>query len=209
MSTDTLETRIFNLPRTAVIWSLILHISLPLWVLTYQMLERNHLLPFSQPKKLDKDLYQNFIQVDVVALPDQLISDKTKPDTTLPIVDKPQSSKEEVKPDKEDPVLEAKEEAAKAKAEMEAKRQADIKSIKSGRRFRTLQRPESCGKMGFCTLRTTRGISRQLRTAGSPLLRSSRPILTRTSSICMGLTPTLSEMGQLSQIIFGSCQQQA
>jgi colicin import membrane protein len=91
------------------------------------MLERNHLLPFSQPKKLDKDLYQNFIQVDVVALPDQLISDKTKPDTTLPIVDKPQSSKEEVKPDKEDPVLEAKEEAAKAKAEMEAKRQADIK----------------------------------------------------------------------------------
>lgn len=128
MSTsDTFETRVFNLPKTAVIWSLILHASLPLWILTYQILERNHLLPFNNPQKMNKELYQNFIQVDVVALPDQLISDKTKPDTTLPIVDKPQNVKEEVKPDKEDPILEAKEEAAKAKAEMEAKRQAEIK----------------------------------------------------------------------------------
>jgi TonB family protein len=85
MSSRTFELRLFNLPSSALILSLSLHLSIPLLFFTYHFLEVNGYLP--KKNNVHQEMYQSFIQVDVVALPNELINEKSSVNTQLPIVD--------------------------------------------------------------------------------------------------------------------------
>jgi TolA protein len=109
--------------------SLIAHLVLILMFVSAPMLEKLGIL---KRKPLIDNVYQTFIQVDVVALPDLLPGQKQSMDTSLPIVDKPAAEPEPAKEeksaeDKKDDVMtsqEAEKEAAKAKAEAKKKKEA-------------------------------------------------------------------------------------
>lgn len=85
---DFAEERFMYAPRFALIVSLLIHLSFPLFIGGAHLMERFgfRLLPH---RKAQKDVYQTFIQVDIVALPEQLINQKPVIDPTLPAVDKP------------------------------------------------------------------------------------------------------------------------
>jgi TonB family protein len=87
MSSRTLDVKIFNVPSSALMISLALHLSIPFLFFTYHLLEVNGLLGFLKKKNEHREMYQSFIQVDVVALPDELINQKSAINTQLPIVD--------------------------------------------------------------------------------------------------------------------------
>lgn len=97
MAAGFLDNGFLKLPPASLIFSLVLHAFLPLLFVTASYLADQGLIPFLSPKKLDKNLYQNFIQVDVVALPDELINEKKRVDMSLPVVDTPAKALEEVK----------------------------------------------------------------------------------------------------------------
>lgn len=132
MSSETIDNQYFGIPKSALITSLILHLSLPVMFMTVKVLDKLgiHLFP---DKKIIKDAYQSFIQVDMVALPDQLVNDKTPMDTSLPTVDNPKSvvedaPKVETKEDvmlEEDKAEKEKAKAAKEKEELALKKEKD------------------------------------------------------------------------------------
>lgn len=97
MSAGFLDNGFFKLPPASIILSLVLHALLPLLFLSLSYLADQGLIPFMSPRKIDKNLYQNFIQVDVVALPDVLINEKKRVDMSLPVVETPATAPEEIK----------------------------------------------------------------------------------------------------------------
>ncbi len=142
---EALNQKFVYIPRSALIASLCLHIAFPVAWLIDKGLEKLglHLIP--QSKKIStKDLYQNYIQVDVVALPDQLMNDRTSVDTTQPIVEKAAVAPE-LKPETKDAMKEPEtkaeaekkaaeekemsEQAAKEKKKQEAKKKEDEKKL--------------------------------------------------------------------------------
>jgi colicin import membrane protein len=135
MSSEALNQRFVYIPKTALIGSLIFHLTLLLAFVTVKVLDHFGIHLF-KPHPLE--IYQNYIQVDVVGLPDQLINEKKSVDPTLPTVDKPKAvpepaPKDVVKP--EEPLKSADDiMAEKKKAELkkkeEAKRVADEKEKK-------------------------------------------------------------------------------
>jgi len=97
MASETVDTGFLKLPTSSLILSLLFHAFLPLAFVTLHYLSEQGLLPFFSDKKQDRNIYQNFIQVDVVALPDELISDKKRVDMSLPVVEKANTLPEEIK----------------------------------------------------------------------------------------------------------------
>lgn len=127
-----MENQFWGIPKSALITSLLLHLVFPLFFLTVKVLNSMGYRLFPE-KKILQEAYQSFIQVDVVALPDQLINDKTPLDTTLPTVEKPQTVAEEVPKEetKEDIIAENEEKAEKTKAkELKEKEELNLKKEK-------------------------------------------------------------------------------
>ncbi len=127
MTSDELNWRFIHTPKAFLYLSIALHLTIPLFFGTVAVLDK---LGWSLlgPRKPQKEIYQEFIQVDMVGLPDQLISDQDNVDTNLPMTDKnvPPAKVEEPPA----PPVEAKgEEKGKTEedvmAELEAKRQAE------------------------------------------------------------------------------------
>jgi len=110
-------------PRKIIIISLIVHVTLPMLYLGVVGLEKLGIKLFPASKN-PVEVYQNFIQVDMVALPDELMNQKVDIDPTLPIVEKASSAQEQVAAQEEADAMHLAEEKAaaeKAKAEKEKK----------------------------------------------------------------------------------------
>jgi TonB family protein len=87
MNSSSTSQSFINIPASSVLISLGVHISILILLLSVHALDG---IGFSLFKKKEiKEPYQSFIQVDVVALPDQLPKDMPNVDMSQPIVDKP------------------------------------------------------------------------------------------------------------------------
>lgn len=119
MRTDVLNHRFLDIPFSSILLSFAIHLLIPISVITVKGLEGLgiHLFP---REKVIKDAYQSFIQVDVVALPDQAINEKFDFDPSSAPVDHVQTNAEEVVPEKEDDTLKLKEDAETKAAEKKA-----------------------------------------------------------------------------------------
>lgn len=122
MSTQTADNQFFFIPRAALIASLVLHALVPVSWLTVKTLEYFGIELF--PRTHMKDVYQEYVQVDLVALPDMAIKDLEKLDASLPEEDKPLAEEKPKAEAAEDLMeLEAKQKAAeKEKAELAQKK---------------------------------------------------------------------------------------
>ena len=84
----TSELKFVEIPRRALIHSLILHVSVLILIGGLSGLEKLGIQIFPR-RKSPFDIYQTHIQVDMVGLPEHLIHEKFKFDPTLPVSDKP------------------------------------------------------------------------------------------------------------------------
>jgi TolA protein len=87
MTSDELNWRFVHAPKPFYYVSLAIHLCIPLFFGTMTVLDK---LGWSLlgPRPIQRETYQEFIQVDVVALPDQLLGQQDNLDTSLPISDK-------------------------------------------------------------------------------------------------------------------------
>src|SRR5688572_23193927 len=85
---EVIDQRFIDVPRYFLVISLAVHLSLPLFYGGVVMLEKMGIKLFSGNKANQIEIYQNFIQVDMVGLPDELMNQRTDVEPTLPIVDK-------------------------------------------------------------------------------------------------------------------------
>ncbi len=131
MSADALKNQFIEIPRAALVASVILHLMIPVSFVTVKGLEMLGIQVF--PPTHVKDVYQEFVQVDIVGLPDVSIPDLEKLDPALPEVDAPAKELEPVKEVEDDTMalessrkaaLEKEEKAKKAKKEEEEKKKA-------------------------------------------------------------------------------------
>ena len=119
-----LQNRFLEIPKPAIVASVLVHLSLPLFLLFAQVMDSLG-IPLFPKRDATKQVYQQFIQVDVVDLPDSLFKDKGAVDTTLPIVEQPKTVAEPAKALQEDkdlikeaaPEMSEKEKKAKQKKE--------------------------------------------------------------------------------------------
>ncbi len=122
MSSDAAQNPYLYIPRKALTASVILHLMIPLSWLTVKGLELLGIKLF--PATHIQDVYQDFVQVDIVGLPDITVKDLEALDTSLPEVEKPAARPEPVPEEKDDTMaLEAEKKALaeKEKAEKEEK----------------------------------------------------------------------------------------
>ena len=125
-SSETLNQRFLYIPRPALYASLIAHFAVLFGVVVNSVLEHYNIHIFGKKKPIH-EMYQDYIQVDVVGLPQQLVKDMPKMDVTAPIVDNPAKSVEEpVKEATPTPAEDAMQLEAERKKE-EAKKAADAK----------------------------------------------------------------------------------
>jgi TonB family protein len=146
MSSQTSTYKFIFIPRSALVASVILHLCFPVGFLTLKVLEYFNIQVFPPNRKVH-EVYQDYVQVDMVALPDIPIKDLDKVDVTAPVEDK---VAEAAKAEEDAMLLEAKqkleqeikvkEDAKKkalAKLEEEAKREAALKALaQDGKRGR-------------------------------------------------------------------------
>jgi len=129
MTSEALNQKFLNIPRSALVVSAILHAAVPLMFLTIQGLERMGITILPRKRQDLREVYQNYIQVDVVGLPDLPMSAAQDIDATLPEVANPKALEKgesvipEVKPEMEVESEEArkKEEADKLSLAVEQK----------------------------------------------------------------------------------------
>lgn len=147
MSSEALNFRFMYIPWTAFWVSLVIHLSLPFGMGVVKILD--HFGIHSFPPRVIIDPYQEFVQVDVVGLPDVQIKDLEKLDATMPVVPKPETSVDTAKPGADTASMIAEQEAkdlkereqkkrveeekqknqALKKLEQEAKREAALKDL--------------------------------------------------------------------------------
>lgn len=121
MGSEALNQKFLYIPKIAWIASAILHGSVVFLFLAAQILDHFGIHLFNKPMIDTREMYQDYIQVDVVALPDQMFGEKT--DTTLEVVEKPAAIVEPPAPEVEaaPPVEEADAMAEQIAAETEKK----------------------------------------------------------------------------------------
>jgi|GEM_PF-1411626 len=140
MVSDTLNQRYLHVPLSAIIVSVALHVVVTITLLSYHTFGARHLEKLTD-KQFTKEIYQSFIQVDVVALPDEISHDKKMVDTSLPTVDKPKvmEQPQEIEtapaPEKEQmtPLTEARPEAKKElikKERLKAQQETALKKLR-------------------------------------------------------------------------------
>jgi len=93
MTSDILEHKFISIPKTAFIASVIFHGLILLMAVSTADLKWAD-IPFLSTHPIKQEMYQSFIQVDVVSLPDQMLKDMLPVDTSAPVVDKQQKAKE-------------------------------------------------------------------------------------------------------------------
>lgn len=148
MSSQATTSSFVYIPRSALIASVVLHLMFPVGLLTMKVLEYFNIEIFPRTRKIH-DVYQDFVQVDMVALPDIAIKDLDKVDVTSAVEDTVKDTKSEedamlmeAKRKQEEKTKRlAKEESEKKKAlaklEEEAKREAALKALAEGEGKRT------------------------------------------------------------------------
>jgi TonB family protein len=119
MSSDVLQNNFIQIPRAALIASLILHLMIPTGWLTVKALEALGIQVF--PKTSIKDVYQEYVQVDLVGLPDISIRDLEKLDPSLPEVEAPAEVQKSVEVEDDSMALETLKKAATEKEKAEEK----------------------------------------------------------------------------------------
>ena len=134
MTSDDLNRKFIHAPKFFVILSLLLHFSVVLIWGTGRILEDMgfHLFGLNNQRIPIREVYQEFIQVDVVALPDELISEKDTIDATQEINET--APVQAVKPEEETPIENSQEDVMaeleeKKKAEAEAKKQEEAERV--------------------------------------------------------------------------------
>jgi colicin import membrane protein len=126
MSAEATNQGFIYFPRAALVASIVLHLMVPFTWLTVRGLEALGIQIF--PKTHVQDIYQEYVQVDLVGLPDIAIKDLEKLDPTLPEVERP-APIEETK-DTEDDLM-ALESQKKALAEKEkAEKEEKVRKLK-------------------------------------------------------------------------------
>lgn len=143
MSSQTATYKFIYIPRSALVASIIVHMMFPVGLLTIKILEYFNIQIFPPNRKVH-EVYQEYVQVDMVALPDIAIKDLDKVDVTQDVDDKEAAASKAVddamlleaeRKQQEKALKEtrAKEEAEKKKAlaklEEEAKREAALKAL--------------------------------------------------------------------------------
>jgi len=78
-----------GIPRSALVGSALLHVFLFFALLFFSTAQDGGLLGFLKPRIQKPELYQSFVQVDIVGLPDHLPTETINP--LLPEVEKPES----------------------------------------------------------------------------------------------------------------------
>ncbi|NBX91888.1 MAG: TonB family protein [Proteobacteria bacterium] len=92
---ETFKDEFIGIPRKALVLSLGLHVAAALTVLALSAIKAGSLSSLFSSKKLSENMYQSFVQVDVVGLPDELANQKLNP--LLPEVSNPSQQTEETK----------------------------------------------------------------------------------------------------------------
>lgn len=136
MSSEALNQKFLYIPKSALVASGILHGCALLFFVTVQVLGHFGIHLFAKPLMSTKEIYQDFIQVDVVALPDQMFGEQF--DVSQPVVENPATSPEPV-PDakaldevKTDDMIAAEDAMAEKKAaEEKAKKEAQVAKEKA------------------------------------------------------------------------------
>lgn len=144
MSSQAATYKFVYIPRSALVASVILHLMFPVGLLTIKVLEFFNIQVFAPHKH--KEIYQEYVQVDMVALPDIAIKDLDKVDVTSEVQDKTSEQdkaiddamilegkrKEQERVQKAKAKEEAEKKKAMAKLEEEAKREAALKALAEG-----------------------------------------------------------------------------
>ncbi len=124
MSDEAIDQKFVHVPRYFLIVSASIHFAIPMLFMAVAGLEKLgiHLFP---TKKLNTiEMYQNFIQVDVVGLPDELMNQKNEMDATLPITENPSVAPEVKAADDPEAMHLAEEKKA---ADLKAKKSEELK----------------------------------------------------------------------------------
>src|SRR5262249_1419060 len=87
MASEILDPRFINIPRRTFYLSLLLHVSVLFVVFSSNVLDLSSIELFKK-KPMDK-VYQDFVQVDMVALPEKVGMEDKFVDPSLPIVKNP------------------------------------------------------------------------------------------------------------------------
>ncbi len=121
MASETIDQSFINIPRRTFYFSLILHIVLPLILYSTDVLDLTSFDVFKK-KSADK-IYQDYVQIDMVALPEKVGFEDKFIDPALPIVKNPiaQMEKEAAAEKVDEDSLEL---AEKAEMEKKAKEKA-------------------------------------------------------------------------------------
>lgn len=127
MSTEALTARFISVPLLSLIVSLVFHGFFAIVLLTG--LIKRVALPGTQKKIETKQIYQSFIQVDVVELPDELVANLKDVDTSQPIVEKPAATPGPVPQAKQEDIT-VPDEKAKETVKKEAKKEAEDIALK-------------------------------------------------------------------------------
>lgn len=96
MSQNTLNDKFVDLPSSALMVSLIIHGSLLFCIISVKALDKMGIELFPKRKDVTKQMYQSFIQVDIVGLPQNLINQPNPLDASLPVVEKPKVTPDEI-----------------------------------------------------------------------------------------------------------------
>lgn len=82
-----MDFKFIEIPRPFIVASVLVHLSIPVFVVVFRVLDMLHLNPFHREPQIH-DVYQKYIQVEMVALPDQTMNELEKIDVSTPTADK-------------------------------------------------------------------------------------------------------------------------
>lgn len=136
MSTEVMDDNFINVPRPALLASALIHLAIPALIITVHILDQMGWLPFMKKHLQTKEVYQNFIQVDMVALPDELANERGHIDVSLPIVDKARTAPDEptATPKKDEMEIQGADKDAQEKKAKAAKIAEDLATQKARKR---------------------------------------------------------------------------
>ncbi len=117
---EVTEHQFVYVPRKIIFWSTLIHASIPALLLINIGLEKLGISLFPKNRNNTTEVYQNFIQVDVVALPDELMNQRSEVDSTLPLVENPSTAPEAVKNVEDPEAMHLEEERLAAEAKKRA-----------------------------------------------------------------------------------------
>lgn len=92
---ETFRNNFVSVPKSAFVFSVLFHLGIAFSFISLSVFSPGTLADLFSQKKLSENVYQSFVQVDVVGLPDELADQKLNP--LLPEVANPEISKEVTK----------------------------------------------------------------------------------------------------------------